>query len=156
MGSIKFYTIEDWVNAYLKEWGYDSPVLTSAIVEKLQKEKGNLHPDDVSKLLDGHIQTYLDSILPETGLPAVQRLNYFKMVFLAQKLYEQINLFDDISNEDEKMLIACFHRQLFQAAPDLIRADMFRQSIKTFHPVWKIKKTLAKGVKLVVKSVSGK
>ncbi len=156
MGSIKFYTIEDWVNAYLKEWGYDSPALTSAIVEKLQKEKGNLHPDDVSKLLDGHIQTYLDSILPETGLPAVQRLNYFKMVFLAQKLYEQINLFDDISNEDEKMLIACFHRQLFQAAPDLIRADMFRQSIKTFHPVWKIKKTLAKGVKLVVKSVSGK
>lgn len=156
MGSIKFYTIEDWVNAYLKEWGYDSPALASAIVEKLQKEKGNLHPDDVSKLLDGHIQSYLDNILPETGLPATQRLNYFKMVFLAQKLYEKINLFDEISNEDEKMLIACFHQQLFQAAPDLIRADMFRQSIKTFHPVWKIKKTLAKGVKLVVKSVSGK
>lgn len=156
MGSIKFYTIEDWVGAYLKEWGYDTPELTVLMTERLQKEKSNLHPDDVSHLLDSQILAYLNTILPETGLADVQRLNYFKMVFLTQKLYERINLFDSISTEDEAALIACFHKQLYQAAPDLIRADMFRQSIKTFHPVWKIKKTLAKGVKLVVKSVSGK
>lgn len=156
MGNIRFYTIEDWVGAYLKEWGYDSPSLIKLMTERLQKEKSNLHPDDVSTLLDKHIQSYLDIILPKTGLSMLQRFNYFKMVFLTQKLYEHIHLFDSISTEDEKTLIACFHQNLFQTAPDLIRADMFRQSIQTFHPVWKIKKTLVKGMKLVVKSVSGK
>lgn len=156
MGSVKFYTIEDWVEAYLKEWGYDHPTWTSDLIERLKKEKNNLHPDDVLAFLDQHIQSYINTILPEVGLSDIQKFNYFKMIFLMQKLYQKINLFDEIAPADEKILIDCFQKQLYQVAPDLIQANMFRQSIKTFHPVWKIKKTFAKGLKKVVRAVSKK
>ncbi len=156
MGSIRFYTIEDWVEAYLKEWGYADNNLTNTLTEQLKKEKSNLHPDDIGQILNAHILEYINKIMPETGLNDIQKLNYFKMVFLTKELYREINLFDRISGDDELKLIQRFQNQLYQVAPDLIQANMFRQSIKTFHPFWKIKKTLAKGIKLVTKSVSGK
>lgn len=151
MGNIKFYTIEDWVGAYLKEWGYAEDALVLETVNRLQEEKHNLHPDDVVNLLNTQLLTYLDSILPETELSGIQKLSYFKMIFLHQELYKKYNLFRQISAEEEKELIACFKQQLFQPVPDLIEADMFRQSIKTFHPFWKIKKTFVKGIKLFTK-----
>ncbi len=156
MGSIRFYTIEDWVEAYLKEWGYNDSYLTNTLTEQLKKEKNNLHPDDITHILNKHILEYINNILPETGLQNTQKLNYFKMVFLTKELYRQINLFEQVSAEDELMLIKNFQNQLYQIAPDLIQANMFRQSIKTFHPFWKIKKTLVKGLKRVTNSVSGK
>ncbi len=156
MGNIRFYTIEDWVDAYLKEWGYTDNTLTNALTEKLKKEKSNLHPDDIGHILDAHILEYVHKILPETGLQNTQKLNYFKMIFLAKELYLKINLFDQVSTEDELLLIQNFKNQLYQVAPDLIQANMFRQSIKTFHPFWKIKKTLVKGLKLVTGSGNGK
>ncbi len=156
MGSIRFYTIEDWVEAYLKEWGYNDSHLTNTLTEQLKKQKSNLHPDDITHILNKHILEYINNILPETGLQNTQKLNYFKMVFLTKELYHQINLFEQVSAEDELMLIKNFQNQLYQIAPDLIQANMFRQSIKTFHPFWKIKKTLVKGLKRVTNSVSGK
>ncbi|MBQ8558073.1 MAG: hypothetical protein IKZ02_04535 [Alphaproteobacteria bacterium] len=152
MGNIKFYTIEDWVGAYLKEWGYTEDALIVETVARLREEKHNLHPDDIVQLLNEQLLDYLDSILPETTLTGIQKLSYFKMIFLHQKLFEKYNLFRQISAEEEKELIACFQQQLFQPVPDLIEADMFRQSIKTFHPFWKIKKTFVKGIKLFTKS----
>ncbi len=159
MGSIRFYTIEDWVEAYLKEWGYTDVERTATLTAQLKKEKGNLHPDDISRILNAHILDYINNILLQTGLSDIQKLNYFKMVFLEKELYRQINLFEQISAQDELILIQNFQNQLYQVAPDLIQANMFRQSIKTFHPFWKIKKTFAKGIKgikMVAKSVGGK
>ncbi|MBQ9089764.1 MAG: hypothetical protein IJY58_01810 [Alphaproteobacteria bacterium] len=153
MGNIKFYTIEDWVAAYLKGWGYHDEYLTHVITEKLKSEKNNLHPDDVCCLLDKHVQAYVDTLLPETTLNPVQKYHYFKMIFLMKELYLKVNLFDEISVEDERCLFDVFQKQLYPIVPDLIQANMFRQSIKTFHPFWKLKKTLVKGVKFVGKTV---
>ena len=71
------------------------------------------------------------------------------MVFLSEKLYEKCQLFQQISTDEEKMLIKCFQKHLYQIAPNIIQANMFRQSIKTFHPFWKIKKTFVKSIKLI-------
>ncbi len=156
MGNIKFYTIEDWVEAYLRGWGYQDSHLTHVITEKLKSEKSNLHPDDVCFLLDKHIQTYIDTVLPDIKLSAIQKQAYFKMIFLMKKLYLTVNLFDDISVEDERCLSNAFREQLYPIVPDLVQADMFRQSIKIFHPFWKLKKTFVKGVKFVGKTVAKK
>ena len=39
MGHIKFYTIEDWIAAYLKEWGYTDTETISEITKLLKNEK---------------------------------------------------------------------------------------------------------------------
>lgn len=149
MGHIKFYTIEDWITAYLKEWGYSDENTQFEITQKLKSQKSNLHPDDISTLLNEHLLIFIHKILPESSLSDIQKLNYFKMVFLSEKLYEKCQLFQQISTDEEKMLIKCFQKHLYQIAPNIIQANMFRQSIKTFHPFWKIKKTFVKSIKLI-------
>ena len=149
MGYIKFYTIEDWIAAYLKEWDYSDEETLSDIITQLKAEKQNLHPDDVSTLLNNHLLGFLHTILPESSLTDVQKLNYFKMVFLSEKLYERCRLFHSISAEEEKMLVQNLQKHLYQIVPNIIQANMFKQSIPTFHPLWKIKKTFGKSIKLI-------
>ena len=149
MGHIKFYTIEDWIQAYLKEWGYSDNETLSEMIIQLKNEKQNLHPDDVSVLLNNRLLNFIHTILPESSLSDIQKLNYFKMVFLSEKLYEQCHLFRSISSDEEKLIIQKLQQPLYQIVPNIIQANMFKQSIPIFHPFWRIKKTVGKSIKLI-------
>ena len=78
------------------------------------------------------------------------KLNYFKMIFLLNKGYESCSLFDKILPKDETFLKTLIENNSYPIAPDIIPANMFRQSIKTFHPVWQLKKVVAKSVQKIV------
>lgn len=153
MSTIKFYTIEDWVSAYLKEWGYEDKVLTIRLSGELKKDQA-LHPDDVVSRLNQRVINSVCDSLHKSGLTDEQKLNYFKMIFLNRHLSQKYDLFENINEAEKAELSRYFHQ--FLASPDLIVSDMQRQSIKTYHPIWRLKKTLAKGVKAVVHSVKKK
>lgn len=154
MSTIKFYTLENWVGAYLKEWGYDDSALTARLSGDIQKQNKSLKPDDVIALLNSRVLTLIRDIFSGGNLTDIQKLNYFKMVFLSRNLALKYHLFEPVSETEKETLAQYFHQ--FLAAPDLIVSDMHRQSIKTYHPFWRIKKTFAKGVKAVVQSVKKK
>ncbi len=154
MSAIKFYTIEDWVQAYLKEWGYNNPALTARLSGELKKENKTLRPEDVIAVLNQKVMRRIENYLPGDGFGDLQKLNYFKMIFLSEGLAARFALFEEPTPEEYAVLAPRFHR--FLAAPDLILSDMQRQSIKTYHPFWRIRKTFAKGVKAVVHSVKKK
>ena len=154
MSTIKFYTIEDWVSAYLKEWGYDNPTLAERLSDDLTKQKKSLQPDEIVMLLNQQIMDKIGDYLQGDRLNDLQKLNYFKMIFLTHRLFLKYSLFETLSDTAKEELSHYFHQ--FLAVPDLILSDMRRQSIKTYHPLWRLKKTFAKGVKAVVHSVKKK
>ncbi len=154
MSTIKFYTIEEWVYAYLKEWGYHDSALTARLSNELLKQKKSLQPDEIVKILNQKIMDQIGNYLQGDRLNDLQKLNYFKMIFLTHHLSLKYSLFENLSENSKEELSHYFHQ--FLAAPDLILSDMHRQSIKTYHPLWRLKKTFAKGVKAVVHSVKKK
>lgn len=156
MGSITLYQPQDLVAAYLKGWGYQrNDKLIGKLLAQISVQKKNLQIEDISLFLDEYVLTRLNEIMPEVCLPTEQKLAYFKMIFLMKKIYLECSLFDKMSKEQESYLVSCFNNNLYQIAPNILHADMFRQSIKTYHPVWKIKKTIAKGLRKIIHRKKG-
>lgn len=150
MEVVKLYQVDDWIKAYLKSWGYEDDELVQKIYEELkQKSSKNITPEYVMNYLDTYVTNYLDSNL-DIALTGVQKLNYFKMIFLINKAYKKCQIFDQISEEENLFLRSCFEKEKYLITPDIIPANMFRQSIKTFHPIWQIKKAVAKSVQKII------
>ena len=150
MEVIKLYQVDDWIKAYLKSWGYEDDKLVQKIYDDLKKKNPkNITPECVMNYLDGHVMRYLENNL-DMNLEGVQKLNYFKMIFLMNKAYKKCQIFDQISEEENLFLRRCFEQEKYLITPDIIPANMFRQSIKTFHPIWQIKKAVAKGVQKII------
>lgn len=152
MEVIKLYQVDDWIKAYLKSWGYDDDKFVQKIYDEI-KAKGvkNISPEYVMNYLDSYVMRYLEKNL-DMNLSDVQKLSYFKMIFLMHKVYKKCQLFAELSQEEINFLRSCFEKEKYLITPDIIPANMFRQSIKTFHPIWQIKKVVAKGVQKVIRS----
>lgn len=155
MLSIKLYQTRDWLCAYLKSWGYQDEQLVDELLTQLTEQEKKLQIEDISSFLNKRVLDYLDQSMEETLLLPMQKLHYFKMIFLMKKIYLKCNIFGEISIEQEAYLQSCFNENLYQVAPDILHSNMFRQSIKTYHPVWKIKKTIVKGLQKIIRPKKG-
>lgn len=157
MGSIKLYQTQDWIAAYLKSWGYEpDEALINALLFQMTDHRQSLQIEEISGFLNNYVLNFLNKIIPEICLPAEQKLAYFKMIFLMKKAYLKCQIFSNLSAEQEAYLQACLYNNLYQIVPDILQADMYRQSIKTYHPVWKIKKVIAKGLRRIFKRTKNK
>ncbi len=150
MEILKLYQVDDWIKSYLKSWGYENEMLVQKIFNDLKRQiHKNITPQDVMNFLDNHILMLVDEIW-ETDLRQVEKLNYFKMVFLMDKGYEKCQLFLPNNSDTKNFISSCLERKKYLITPDIIPANMYRQSIKTFHPIWKLKKAVVKGVQKVI------
>lgn len=146
MFSIKLYQQIDWVRAYLRTWGYEDEALAERVYHKFLNQQHNLSVQEISRLLDDYLITYLSDKMTQNALSDTQKLNYFKMIFLKEKCFEECSIFEEITPENEDYLRMVFQTNAYHVAPDMFPSDMFPQSIKTYHPVNKVKKVFVKGL----------
>ncbi len=156
MDIVKLYQVDDWIKSYLKSWGYEDDVLVQKIFANLKEEiNKNITPQDVMEFLNNYVLKLIDEIW-ETDLSQIEKLNYFKMMFLVNKGYQKCQLFLDANLETKEFVSKCLETEKYLVTPDIIPANMYRQSIKTFHPIWKLKKAVAKGVQKVLPASKNK
>lgn len=150
MDVVKLYQVDDWIRAYLESWGYEDELLVQKIFNELKRQiSKSIAPEDVQNYLDGYVMKYLENKW-DINLEGVQKLNYFKMIFLLNNGAKKCQFFREITKEDDAFLTSCFEKEKYLITPDIIPANMFRQSIKTFHPLWKVKKAVVKSIQKMV------
>lgn len=156
MDIVKLYQVDDLIAAYLKSWGYQDEGLVLDIFKEMRKQyAGQITPQDIISFLDGCVLNHLEDKWA-VSLPSIEKLNYFKMIFLLNEGAKKCVLFKKLSPKEETFLQTLFENEKYLIAPDIIPANMFRQSIRTFHPVWKLKKAVVKGVQKIVPNTKNK
>lgn len=150
MDIVKIYQIEDFVKSYLKSWGYQDEVFLDKMITQFKKNRdGDVNIEDVISFFEEKILSYLNEKWNLT-FSKDEKINYFKMLFLLNKGYEKTSIFEKITDEDNLLFQSYLQENSYEIAPDITKSNMLRQSIKTFHPVWKVKKTIVKSVQKIL------
>ncbi len=136
MAGIRLYRPEEVVREYICSWHIHDEKTISEMLVLMKTDSFSLQ--NVLAGLDQYILSQVSAFVASIPLPADQILALTKLIYLQEKLYREINIFNPKSQKED------LERRLSQYYPKYTLptqhpSEMIPQAIRIYNPLWRFR-----------------